>query len=94
MAPQYFLNNSAFSEYKNLPYVSFYKIRKPCLIIRDANLLKIVFSQEFRTFQTNDIDVDEKLDPLFAKNPSMVTGPKWKLSRNEVTPCFSSGKVN
>lgn len=81
------------SEYKNLKYVGLYKVRTPAVLVRDPELIKIVLQREFSSFHDNDFDVDEKSDPLFAKNPFIVKGERWKVVRNQITPCFTSGKV-
>lgn len=84
---------SYFSTYKDYAYVGFYKLRQPAILVRDLELIKRVFVSDFSSFHDNDVVADPEVDPLFAKNPFCETGSKWKAVRNQITPCFTSGKV-
>ncbi|KAF5284551.1 hypothetical protein FQA39_LY17001 [Lamprigera yunnana] len=81
---------TAFPEYS---YVGFYRIRKPALIIRDPHLIRNILGKDFNSFHDNDLTVDETVDPIGAKNPFMLKGEKWKIVKNQITPCFTGKKL-
>lgn len=65
----------------------------PAVLVRDLDLVKNVLTADFSSFHDNDFHIDEKLDPLSATNPFVVSGDKWKISRGRFTPIFSQGKI-
>ncbi|KAK4883203.1 hypothetical protein RN001_006522 [Aquatica leii] len=82
-----------YTDYPNLRYVGFYKIREPAIVMRDAALIKKMLVKDFSSFHDNDFYIDEKIDPIFGKNPFSLKGDKWKYSRNQLTPCFTIKKL-
>lgn len=70
-----------------------YKLYWPAIILRDADIIKDVLIKEFGKFHDNAIDVDENVSSIFAKNPFVLNGERWKWVRSKLTPCFTSGKV-
>lgn len=74
--------------------MGYYKFRKPGLVLRDMDLIKSVLVKEFSSFHDNDLEVDEKVDPLFGNNPFVLRGQKWKEVRNLVNSGISNSKVN
>lgn len=66
----------------------------PILLVRDPDLLKEITTKSFQYFHDNDIDIDKKNDPLFGRNPFALRGEEWKIVRAQLTPGFTSGKVN
>lgn len=63
-------------------------------MVRDPELLKSVLITEFNSFHDNDFYIDEKVDPMFGKNPFVLKGDRWKVARNQLIPCFTTKKVN
>lgn len=82
-----------YNEFKEYAYIGFYRFRTPGLIVRDPELIKTVLISNFSSFHDNDIETSEKTDPLLAKNPFILKGERWKVVRNQITPCFSTGKI-
>lgn len=64
-------------------------------MIREPELIKEVLIKGFRYFSANEFSdaVDEKSDPLFARNPFSLSGEKWKTRRGEITPAFTNNRV-
>lgn len=81
------------SEYKNAPYIGFYKFATPAIVFRDADLIKNVLVRDHHHFAGNDFPVSEKYDPLFYNNPFFLTGERWRLGRNVLVPTMTAGKV-
>ncbi|XP_053691413.1 probable cytochrome P450 28d1 [Sabethes cyaneus] len=84
-----------YNNFKGEPVVGLYSIRTPQLMIRDPELIKEVLSKSFNHFAANQFSdlVDEKSDPLFARNPFSLSGEKWKNRRAEITPAFTNNRI-
>lgn len=76
-----------------MPYVGYYKMLTPGIMIRDPELIKDVLSKDFNSFSKNEITFNVKQDPLLANNPFILIGEKWKRSRILLVPLFSPAKV-
>lgn len=84
-----------YDDFKNEPVVGYFSVRTPMLLIRDPELIKEVLTKSFRYFSANTFSdlVDEKSDPLFARNPFSLSGEKWKTRRAEITPAFTNNRI-
>lgn len=91
----YYEYEKMYNEYKNEPVVGYFSVRTPQLMVRDPELIKEVLSKGFHKFAANDFSdvVDEKSDPLFARNPFSLSGEKWKTRRAEITPAFTNNRI-
>ena len=51
--------------------------------------------RNFKSFHDNEFAkmIDPKKDPLFARNPFMLTGEEWKEKRAEITPAFTNNRL-
>ncbi|XP_026481493.1 cytochrome P450 6j1-like [Ctenocephalides felis] len=82
-----------FRRFQGKPYFGAFSFFKPLFVIRDLDLVKTVLQTNFNSFQKNDFDIDEELEPIFATNPFSQSGQKWKRSRTQITPAFTSGRM-
>ncbi|XP_038110946.1 probable cytochrome P450 6a13 [Culex quinquefasciatus] len=82
-----------YKEFPNEPFIGYFKVFKPAVMLRDPDLIKSVLVKDFGSFAANDFPLDEKVDPLLAHNPFMVTGERWKTSRQLLTPIFTVSKM-
>ncbi|KXJ72859.1 hypothetical protein RP20_CCG017104 [Aedes albopictus] len=82
-----------YSKFPNAPFIGYFKIFKPSVLIRDPEMIKNVLVRDQSCFSANDFAFDEKLDPLLAHNPFMVEGERWKKSRQLLTPIFTGSKM-
>lgn len=82
-----------FSKYKEYPFVGIYHLLRPCLLIREPEMIKNIMVKDFKYFQNNDIDIDKKTEKIFGRNPFVLKGQEWKNTRAQLTSCFTSGKV-
>jgi hypothetical protein len=57
-------------------YGGVFKFGKPSLLIRDPELIKTVLVKDFNSFHSNDGRSDPDVDPLFGRNPFMLTGER------------------
>nr|CAD7611964.1 unnamed protein product [Timema genevievae] len=75
------------------PFGGFFKFRQPRIVLRDPELIKNVIVKDFIHFQYNDFQVAIHADPLFGKNPFCLKGEAWKVTRNQLTPGFTTGRI-
>lgn len=73
--------------------VGFYNFKKPCLLIRDPELIKIVMVSSFASFDNNISSLDQKLDPLLCRNPFFNHGDDWKNQRNVLNSGLSNKRL-
>ncbi|XP_011297611.1 probable cytochrome P450 28d1 [Fopius arisanus] len=64
----------------------------PVLILRDPELIKFVLTTGFSNFSEN-LTLNEELDPLMSHDPFFQNGKKWKNSRGIFLTAFSSKKL-
>lgn len=70
----------------NSSVVGFYFLRTPGVIIRDPDLVKSVLQTNFSSFRDNFLALNEKNDPILAKNPFFTRDPDlWKERRNRIS---------
>lgn len=70
----------------------YYKFLTPALMVRDPQLIKTILISDFSSFHDNDFYIDEKVDPITAKNPFFARGSKWKTIRGQIIPSFTTAK--
>ncbi|XP_067006558.2 cytochrome P450 6k1 [Anabrus simplex] len=85
--------NSFYEQGAGNPVIGFYQFREPTLLLRDPEIIKSVLVRDFSSFHDNSFVVNEKLDPLAAKNPFFLKGDKWKAVRSLLTPAFTAAKI-
>ncbi|XP_044018016.1 cytochrome P450 6l1-like [Aphidius gifuensis] len=73
--------------------IGFYNFQKPCLLIRDPELIKIVMHTEFTSFDKNISSLDRKLDPLLSSNPFFTFGDEWKIHRKIMNNGLSNKRL-
>lgn len=77
----------------NEPYIGFYKLTRPAILVRDIDLIKKILIDDFDNFSVNEWKVSEKSEPLLASNPFLCRDDEWIISRNTFSPVFSPNKV-
>ena len=66
---------------------------KPSLFIRDLELVKNILVKDFQNFMDRIFSVDERFDPIFGRNLSVLKGQLWRHLRTNLTPVFTSRKM-
>lgn len=81
--------------YKDVPYVGFYKLLQPAVLIRDPELIKDVLIKDAFSFHRNEMAgmFDPNKDPMLAWNPFLCENEKWKRGRNIFNSMFTGNKV-
>ncbi|KAF5308791.1 hypothetical protein FQR65_LT06024 [Abscondita terminalis] len=77
----------------NSPYIGFYVLHKPALIIKDPEIIKNVLVKDFGSFCDRYVLSDYESDSMTASMTFFANNPEWKYIRTKITPVFSSGKL-
>ncbi|KAL9881174.1 cytochrome P450 6d2 [Glossina fuscipes fuscipes] len=72
--------------------VGLFMFFKPILLIRDADLARMIMTTGFNSFHDRGLYVDEKNDPM-SGNLFVLPGQRWRVLRAKLTPAFTSGKL-
>ncbi|XP_011864467.1 PREDICTED: cytochrome P450 6k1-like [Vollenhovia emeryi] len=78
---------------KESPYIGFYILDKPALLIRDRQLVKMVLVKDFNYFADRYASPNIVNDRLGSANLFLMKNPAWKILRTKLTPFFTSGKM-
>lgn len=81
-----------YNQAKGLPYIGFYVLDKPFLLIRDRELVKNILVKDFNYFSNRYVLADPK-DRLGYATLFFLRNPAWKVIRTKMTPFFTSGKM-
>ncbi|XP_014221356.1 probable cytochrome P450 28d1 [Trichogramma pretiosum] len=88
------LADRAYRGFADSSVVGFYFMRKPMIVLRDPNLVKHVLQSDFASFR-NGCKINEKADPLMAKNPFFIYDLEaWRKSRARVVSHLSGKKLS
>ena len=90
-SPGYFLKE-LYEKSKGLPYMGFYIIHKPCLLLRDPELIKQILVKDYNTFADKYMQSGRD-DHLGNFNLFLVRNPGWKILRHKLSPIFTSIKL-
>jgi hypothetical protein len=82
-----------YNEHSDKPYVGIFSFDKPSLLIRDLELVKNILVKDFQNFMDRIFTVDERFDPIFGRNISVLKGQLWRHLRTNLTPVFTSRKM-
>jgi len=82
-----------YNEHSDKPYVGIFSFDKPSLVIRDLELVKNILVKDFQNFMDRIFSVDERFDPLFGNNLSVLKGQIWRHLRIKLNPVFTSRKM-
>jgi hypothetical protein len=82
-----------YNEHSDKPYVGIFSFDKPCLLIRDLELVKNVLVSDFQTFIDHVFTADEKIDPIFGNNLGVLKGQLWRYLRTSLTPAFTPRRM-
>lgn len=80
--------------YSNERIVGIFFALTPTLIVRDPELVKDVLVNSVDYFSDNDAHVDKNVDVIFGRNLYFLKGTEWEQIRTQITPAFTSLKVN
>ena len=82
-----------YNENSDKPYVGIFSFDKPSLFVRDLDLLKSILVNDFQNFMDRIFSFEDKFDPLFGNNLSVLKGQLWLHLRTNLTQVFTSRKM-
>ncbi|XP_035895848.1 probable cytochrome P450 6g2 [Anopheles stephensi] len=82
-----------YNAFPDKPFVGYFKIFTPAIMVKDPVLVKNILTRDFECFAANDFLLDVTHDPLLAHEPFMVSGDRWKRARSLLTPSFTGAKI-
>ena len=74
------------------PYLGFYVVDRPYLLLRDPELIKHVLIKDFSNF-TGRVSDSHKTDTVGKLNLFVLRNPHWKYVRQKLSPIFTSGRL-
>jgi len=90
-SPQHFLKN-LYEQAEGQPYIGFYILDKPALLIRDPTLLQKIFIKDFNYFNDR-YNASDANDRIGCANLFFLKNPAWKFVRTKLTSFFTSAKL-
>lgn len=75
-----------------LPYIGIYIFDRPCLLIRDTELVKSILVRDFNYFQDRFAKASPD-DHIGDANLFLIKNPAWKILRTKLTPIYTSGRL-
>lgn len=77
----------------NLPFMGFFVLDKPYLLIRDPEIIKKCLIKDFEHFDDRSIAENLKDDEMGSKILLMLKNPEWKSLRVAANPIYATGKM-
>ncbi|GBP90646.1 Cytochrome P450 6B6 [Eumeta japonica] len=86
------LTHEIYNKYPDAPAVGTFAFATPALVLRDLKNIEEVMTGDFNTFNDRGFNINPKVDRL-ADNVLLMNGIRWKLTRQKMTPLFTSSKL-
>lgn len=80
-------------KFPNEKVVGGFKSTTPHLVIRDPELIKHVFTNDFTSFYRRGVNVHKKVVEPLKRHLFAIDGDLWRVVRQRLTPAFTSGKL-
>ncbi|KAJ0172921.1 hypothetical protein K1T71_011097 [Dendrolimus kikuchii] len=74
------------------PYIGAYYGTEPALIVQDPELIKLVLTKDFYFFSGREVSSYTHKE-VITQNLFFTYGDRWKVTRQNLTPLFSSAKM-
>ncbi|CAF4904835.1 unnamed protein product [Pieris macdunnoughi] len=78
---------------KNAPYVGIYLSHKPCLLLKDPEMIKQIFIRDFEKFSDRYFAGTPQMDSTGMINLFGLKNPAWRYLRKKITPLFTRSKL-
>lgn len=80
-----------YNKYRHEPAVGIGSLMTPSLYLIDPQNIQHVVQSDFQAFSHSGINYEK--DDLLADNVLFMSGPRWKLMRQKMSPLFTSAKL-
>ncbi|KAG8302117.1 probable cytochrome P450 6a14 [Homalodisca vitripennis] len=84
--------NGVYKEYYDQPYVGLTYIRKPMILIRDPELIRLILVRDFKHFMNHSV-IDTHPKDYMMWHLFSMKGQKWRDLRLKLTPAYTAAKV-
>ncbi|XP_033227663.1 cytochrome P450 6k1-like isoform X2 [Belonocnema kinseyi] len=91
MSPGYLLKKF-YEQSENSPYVGIYILHKPCLILRDPEIIKRILVKDFNIFSDKFMRSSEK-ENFSNYCIFLIKNPDWKYIKTRLSSLFTSSKL-
>ncbi|XP_054288447.1 probable cytochrome P450 6a13 [Macrosteles quadrilineatus] len=81
-----------YKEYANERFVGLIDIRKPCLVVRDPDLIKRIMARDFNHFMDHMV-IDIHPNDYLMNHLFHLRGQEWKEMRAKLTPAYTAAKM-
>ncbi|XP_012532603.1 cytochrome P450 6k1 [Monomorium pharaonis] len=75
------------------PFVGFYIFHKPCLLLRDPDIIKHIMITDFDNFTDRYFAGSHQKDSMGTKNLFAIKNPAWKYMRSKISPTLTRNKL-
>lgn len=75
------------------PFVGFYIFHKPCLLLRDPEVIKHFMIRDFDNFSDRHFAGSNQKDSIGMKNLFGLKNPAWNYLRTKITPTLTRNKL-
>ncbi|XP_070158233.1 cytochrome P450 6k1-like isoform X3 [Polyergus mexicanus] len=75
------------------PFIGFYIFHKPCLLLRDPDIIKQFMIRDFHNFCDRHFAGSKQRDSIGMKNLFGLNNPIWKYVRTKFTPTLTISKL-
>ncbi|XP_012525678.1 cytochrome P450 6k1 [Monomorium pharaonis] len=75
------------------PFVGFYIFHKPCLLLRDLDIIKQIMIKDFDNFTDRYFAGSHQRDSMGMKNLFGIKNPAWKYVRSKIRPTLTRSKL-
>ncbi|CAH1369189.1 unnamed protein product [Tenebrio molitor] len=75
------------------PFIGFFVLDKPCLLLRNPQIIKRILINDFQYFYDRNILNNKRDDPIATHVLFILKNPEWKEVRSKITPIFTSSKI-
>ncbi|CAG9108386.1 unnamed protein product [Plutella xylostella] len=80
-----------YKQYPDDPAVATPSLLRPALFVKHPENIQHVLTDNFKNFYHRGVEVND--NDLLAKNVLFLSGSRWKLMRQKMTPLFTSAKL-
>lgn len=92
-APGWHLGQLHKAARSDAPFVGFYIFHKPCLLLRDPEVIKHFMIRDFDNFSDRHFAGSNQQDSIGMRNLFGLKNPTWKYLRTKITPTLTKGKL-
>ncbi|XP_063549055.1 cytochrome P450 6k1-like [Cydia strobilella] len=78
---------------RDAPFVGFYIFHKPCLLLRDPNVIKQILVKDFENFSDRNFAGRSQKDSIGMTNLFGIRNPAWRYLRQKISPTLRKSKL-